>query len=392
MGRKPKSGDAADYRKTLIELASTAVEKRFKKKGGVAIETASDSLITPSLWVSTGSLALDRVCRGFNPGGIPVGPKRGRLVHIAGKWSTLKSLILDHLFKSVQELEGIAVCTESEGSRDPYFPDRIGLDLSEVKIMYPDTIESAFDAGLSFASTIRAVDKEIPIIWGVDSIEAMEAKKTADSGLSESGSFHYGGGRTQALGAAFRKVVGETNKHPTTVVLINQTRTNPMILFGDKSTTGGGNAPHFYASLEIFLNPSQKGKVFSPYRGSRLPKELRKKLGLKVTEKGHVAGFWVHARVNKSKVGGTLGRECDIYLDFQTGINPVAGLLEVLLEEGVVDFDGKKVVHHLPTAKKRTFSSQALWEEWILDNLEVLGPESVRRNGKRTKKKRRKED
>jgi len=118
----------------LIKVATRAVEKKYKD---TPIGTGTEQLMHPSIWVSLGALSLDRACRGKNPGGIPIGPKYGRIIHIAGDWSTGKSLILDHIFKSVLDLGGLGACTETESSRDPHFAHAIGLDLDRVTLLRP---------------------------------------------------------------------------------------------------------------------------------------------------------------------------------------------------------------------------------------------------------------
>jgi RecA/RadA recombinase len=360
-----------------MQKAASVVERKFGDN--VLVEVASESLSVPELWVSTGSWALDRICRGFNPGGFPVGPKRGRIVHIAGEWSTAKSLILDHAFLSVLNLEnGFALCSESEGTRDTYFPERIGLDLSLLQLLVaPQSIEHAFDSGLEFIKNIRTEAPDAPILWGVDSIEAMEPSRTMDTELSNTGSFQYGGGRSQALGTSFRRAVREVARHPTTLVLINQTRDDPMVLFGSKKRTPGGNAPHFFASLEIMLQPSRRGKVFGKYTGVKISKEQRKKLGMAVTEKGEMLGFWIRAQITKTKLGSTLHKECHFYLDFQKGLSKTAGLFELLQTEGLIAEKNGKVVQVVPgengKPSGRSFESKEEWELWIAENEWALG-------------------
>lgn len=229
----------------LVARASAAVKKRFRDGYSMSAEQA---LETPSVWASTGAMSLDRICSGRNPGGFPLGPTQGRVVHIAGEWACGKSVLLDHGFKATQDLGGLCLCSETEGSRDTHFATAIKLDLSRLEIQRPATIEELVDMGLTWHDEIRRTKEgaTIPILWGLDSIDSTEAEKSASKGMSEGGGWHFGGGRSEALGAGLRKIVNRTARYPTTFVMLNQTRDNVGVMFGPKKRTSGGNAPHFY--------------------------------------------------------------------------------------------------------------------------------------------------
>lgn len=52
----------------------------------------------------------------------------------------------------------------------------------------------------------------------------------------------------------------------STIVLLNQLRTNPTVTFGDKSTEPGGAAPEFYASVRLRLR--REGKIYRSWDDS----------------------------------------------------------------------------------------------------------------------------
>src|SRR5689334_15097728 len=179
----------ADARAALIKAATAAVKKEFK---GTILDVASKSLEFPSVWGSTGSLSLDRLCAGGNPGGIPMGRRYGCIVHVAGEWSTGKSVILDEIFKHVLvDLKGLAYCTETEGTRTPHFMDAIGLPTDLLEIDRPDTFEAAFDHFETWHEVVRKADPTIPVVWGFDSLDSTEAEKSAKEGMSQGGGWHF---------------------------------------------------------------------------------------------------------------------------------------------------------------------------------------------------------
>jgi recombination protein RecA len=349
-----------------IQRAVDAVKKKHKKS---TMGMASEKLKPPSVWASFGALSLDRVVRGKNPGGVPVGPTQGRIVHLAGAWSTGKSLILDHIFKSVQDLGGVGVCSETEATRDPHFANVIGLNLDELVLGKPETIEDAFAEFILWHDSYRENNPLVPIIWGIDSLDSTEAARTADASLTQTGLFEYGGGRSKALGNCLRKFTNQIcNHHPTTLIMLNQTRDKIGVMFGDKKTTPGGNPPHFYASLEIQLKIGQKGDVRGKYVGAKLTKDQKKRLGMRATDRGDVIGRWIRAKVTKNKLSGNYGQEADFYISFDRGVRRWVGLLQRMLHEGKVSMHvGDKIGHG-----ENVFPDEREWLKWVSQNPRVL--------------------
>ena len=347
----------------IIAKAAKVIEKKFKD---VPAGLASTELMFPTGWISFGSLALDRACRGKGLGGIPIAPQ-GRIVHLAGDFSTGKSVLLDHLFKSVIDQGGVAVCSETESTRTPHFLTAIGINPDRLFVMRPPTIEKVIDAGISFHDEIRNEAPEIPFLWGIDSLDSSESEKTAGKGLSESGGWHYGGGRSEALAAGLRKMTPRCGRWPTTLVMLNQTR-DVIGAFGHHKRTPGGNPPHFYASLEIMLAVGPKGDVRGEYHGAELTAEQRKRFGMRATERGDVVGRWIRARITKTKVSITLGQEADFYIDLAAGVHKWAGLLQRLLQEGIISLGEKDKITH----GENQFKSEGEWLTWLSKNLQVL--------------------
>jgi recombination protein RecA len=369
---------AKDARAEMVKAASAAVRKNYR---GNASDTAAKELELPSVWASTGSLSLDRLITGLNPGGIPIGPTMGRIVHLAGDWSTGKSLILDHVFKSViVDHNGLAVCSETEGTRDLHFANAIGLPLDLLTIQRPDKIETMFDMFQEWHESVRKQDAEIPIIWGIDSLDSTEAGKSAEQGFSESGAWKFGGGRAEALGAALRRWAGICSRYPTTLVMLNQTRENLGVMFGPKKRTPGGNPPHFYASVEILLSAANRpggGLVRAKTNLPDLTQEAKKRLGLAyVGDAGTVLGKYVKANITKTKLNLTFGTTCDFYIDFRRGVHKWEGLAERLMFEGYLKCgrDGASdFVMELPGAPETSvFPTKRDWLIWLKDNLDAL--------------------
>lgn len=301
-------------RRKLIERASAAVKKAY---GAGRSVRASLDLAYPTIWASTGSYVLDRIIAGRVPGGIPFGPKRGKVIHAYGKWSVGKSVLVDMVAKDVQQkLKGLTLVSETEGSRDPHFADAVGLDLEEVEIQRPETIEEMNDLGVEWVEDVRKQDQEIPIFWAIDSLETIEAGQTFQVRMTgkTGGAYEFGGGRPGKIGAMLRKMANMCSKHPTSVLIINQMRARPGVMFGKQTGSTGGNAPHFLASCEIELSTSRFGVI---------------------ERNGRAVARWVHARAEKNKISPPFAQG-DFLIDFARGIRPWAGVAEMLEAEGVI--------------------------------------------------------
>lgn len=308
VARKAEKAITITDQEKFAAAAAAAVNQLY---GAGRMGTAGKLLTRPSIWISTGSYALDYALRWKAPGGVPMGPKSGRVVHIFGDPSLGKSVLIDHLVKHTQMIKGYTYVSETEGSRDLHFAEALEVNLNTFYVQpAPDTIEQMFDMGIKYHDDIRKHDKRSPFFWGIDSLETIEAGRTFGVTMSgkQGGVHEYGGGRAGAIGAALRKLAHICALYPTTVVLLNQVRDRPGIMFGDPKKPTGGNAPRFLASAEVKLTSSEYGMI---------------------REGNRVTGRWVHARVVKNKMASPYG-EADFVIDFERGILRWPGVLEQL--------------------------------------------------------------
>lgn len=362
--------------KEMLKMARDAANAKMGKVGIIS-SAASDALCDDTGWVSTGSLSLDRLIRGCNPGGIPIGPNTGRIVHIAGEWSSGKSLILDHIFKNVQDMGGICYVAEAEATREKHFADLIGLDLDAVEMTRGmPSMEAMFDHFFYWHERFRKLDSTTPILFGIDSLDSVEATKSSDKGLSEGKAYMYGGGKSEVLGVALKRLTNRVcGMYPTSVVLLNQVREKVNnVGYGDSTYTPGGNPPHFYSSVEIKIKSSPLGAVRAKYKGAKLTGAQRQELGFTKTERGDIVARWIRATLTKTKVSSTYFQFADFYLDFERGVSRGKGLLSRLLAEGLVKMDGKYVIEHAGEFFDggSLAKSERLWGNWLAQNMEVL--------------------
>lgn len=360
---------AKDRRLTADEARKAVVAKYTARTAAVVAGAGDEVLEAPKYWLSTGSLSLDHALAGQLPGGIPIGAKTGKIVHIAGAFSTGKSLMLMHVFKSVLEAGGFAVLSETEAAADRYFAECIGVDVRDLEIMRPENIGVMFDAFFEYHEKVRRKYPRVPMVWGIDSIDSSEAQRAARDGLSESKAWMYGGGKSEELGAALRRFNAKCcSRYPTTLVLLNQTRDKVGgTAFGPQKTTSGGNPPHFYSSIEAMLSVGKLGTVRGKFMGPKLSGETAKRLGLKAGIQGRVIGRWIEAKITKNKLSDTLLSTAPAYIDFRRGFHRYAGLLQRFITQELVRLDEKsgRVAQKLADGSVKVFDSEKAWAAWV---------------------------
>ena len=86
---------------------------------------------------------------------------------------------------------------------------------------------------------------------------------------------------------------------------------------------------------------------------------------------------WIRARVTKTKIASTLGREADFCLDFAHGVHPFGGLIQQLVYEGAVLLRDDNTVQHRVVdpdgvVEHHEFDDTKAWTEWVAAHPECL--------------------
>jgi RecA/RadA recombinase len=323
-------------------------------------------------WFSTGSLALDHALAGQLPGGIPVGRTTGRVIHIAGKRSTGKSWLVEHVFRSVVQAGGLCLLTETEAARDPYFAEAIDLDLRQFDVQRVPSIGKMLDGFMDWHTAQRKQYPYVPMVWAIDSLDAIEPQKVYDAGgMSESRTYMRGGGKSEEFGVMFRRLAGQVcGRYPTTILALNQVRIKPGVLFGNPEYTTGGAAPGYYGSVEAHFRVGPLGTARAEFGGAQLSGATRKALGLPAQIKGRAVGRWVRVRIEKSRLSDSLLSEADFYIDFRTGFNKYAGLFQRFYTQELlqVEQNSARVAQRRPDGTIQVFANRAVWAAWIKED------------------------
>jgi len=192
--------------------------------------------------VPTGSLALDIA---LGVGGIP----RGRIIEVFGMESSGKTTLALHMIAEVQKRGGTAAFIDAEHALDPTYSRALGVDLDHILISQPNSGEQALEITEQLTRS-GAID-----IIVIDSVAALVPTAEIEGQMGES----QVGLQARLMSQAMRKLSGAIAQSKTIVVFTNQMRS--MIStsrFGPSTTTAGGWALKFYASVRLQMWPSGK--------------------------------------------------------------------------------------------------------------------------------------
>lgn len=283
-------------------------------------------------FIDTGNLALNYICSGrFVHGGIP----GGRITEVYGPEASAKSLVGYSCLGSCQRMGGISVYLDCERAGNAEFAEGCGhLDSSRLITFWPPTLEQVEKKVIAVVKKIREKKgNDVPILIVWDSIGVtMTDREWNEVGLPENptkeqikaaGGAERPGERAKIAGAVLRKLNPFLDENNATIYIINQLRSKIGVLFGDPdTTTGGGRALPYYASLRLALAARKHIK--------EKKKEIPIGVNLTIANKKNrsFTPFW---------------KSTGIQLYFNGGINPVGGLLSVLLNAGRIEPSGKGV-------------------------------------------------
>ena len=255
-------------------------------------------------WIGTGSQQLDYIVSNRRNGGLP----EGRIVEIFGPPSIGKSHIAIQIARCTQRLGGIVVYIDTENATSVENLQLLGVNISK-RFVYVDThcTEEVLSIAESTIMKARAMDKDVPItiIW--DSVAASSPKAELN-GTYEQNSI---GLQARAISKGMRKITGVIGESNTLFVILNQTRTKIGVMFGDPTTTPGGKAIPFHASVRIKLGAGQQIK----------------------NKDKEVIGINVSAKTIKNKVSAPF-RSCNFEIHFGKGVYEHEQVFDLLRKHG----------------------------------------------------------
>lgn len=245
-------------------------------------------------------------------GGYP----RGRIIEIFGYESSGKTSFCSylagvcqrHVFESEDEKgkkssrNGIIVFIDAEHSYDLEYAKVHGFDLTRAILVQPDSGEQALDIAIQF---IESGEVDMVVI---DSIAALTPLAEIEADMDQM----QIGLQARMITKFLRKSVAITSQTKTTLVCVNQVR-DKIGTWGGGTTTPGGNALKFYASIRL---------------------EVRRKEYIK--EKDQMVGIVISAKTVKNKTAPPM-RQHLLEMSFTKGFDSKLEWVESAIDLGVIE-------------------------------------------------------
>lgn len=311
------------------DFASELIKDINKDMGSIVAYNVNTD-ITPTeikRWISTGSTLLDYVVSNRRHGGLP----EGRIVEFYGPPSIGKSHIAIQLCISAQRMGGVAVYVDTENGTSLEYLQKLGVNGKKLIFVQEKCIEKIFEIIESAIKHMRLKSKDIPMVVVWDSIAGSKAKAVLEGNYED----NHIGIDARALSKGFAKVTDAIGKNNILLACFNQTRLKIGVMYGDPTTTPGGQALPYYASVRVRLT----GGAHITHDGSK---------------EGMPIGIEVNAYILKNKVGIPY-RKCSFNIMFNRGIREHEEVFDVLRQHGPETIDGK-IITVEGTQAWKTFS------------------------------------
>ncbi len=316
-----------------------AIKQISKEFGEGSIMKLGENLSMNIEVIPTGSINLDLA---LGVKGVP----RGRVIEVYGAESSGKTTIALHIVAEAQKNGGVAAFIDAEHALDPVYAKALGVDVEELLISQSDYGEQALEiADLLVRS--NAVD-----IIVVDSVAALVPKVEIDGEMSD----QQMGLQARLMSKALRKLTATLNKSKTTMIFINQIRDKiGGFGFGPQTTTTGGKALKFYASVRMEV----------------------KRVG-QVKQGDEVIGNETLVKVTKNKVAPPF-KEASFQIMYGKGISKVGEVLDIALDNDIVQKSGAwfsfgdiRLGQGKENVKTRLENEKELFEEIERKVLEII--------------------
>jgi len=279
-----------------LAAALGQIEKQFGKG---SIMRLGDNRSMDVETISTGSLALDIA---LGSGGLP----RGRVVEIYGSESSGKTTLTLELIASAQRDGKLCAFIDAEHALDPIYAKSLGVNIDELLISQPDNGEQALEIADSLARS-GAVGVIV-----IDSVAALTPKAEIEAEMGSS----VMGVQARLLSQSMRKMTGTLKQTDTLCIFINQTRMKIGVMFGNPTTTTGGNALKFYSSVRLEI--SRTGSI---------------------KDGDEVIGNETRIKVVKNKIAAPF-KQAETQIMYGKGFNKLGELIDLGVKHGIVNKSG----------------------------------------------------
>ena len=229
----------------FIKQLASEVNSTLKRDAIMIGDSGGDDGVP--YWVKTGIPQLDYAVGGMTHPGFP----GSRLIEVFGGEGAGKSTLAVWLTKMAMEQVGaIAYYQDVERVLTPEIIRGTGIDMDKVMRDQPDTLEDVFDAQEAILKAISNKFSDKPVVITLDSVAACSTKAEIEGDMEDVQMASH----ARMMSKGLRKIKSHITDTSVLSIWVNQTREKMNVMFGDNTSTPGGKALPFYASVRIKLS------------------------------------------------------------------------------------------------------------------------------------------
>lgn len=340
-----------------MDKKALEVFKALDKLNPDAVFLSETALSKVDDYFDTGCMVLNSILSGSLYGGVP----KGRITGFSGPSMCGKTYIINKILGNAQKKGLIPVIFDTEAAVDDDSARNVGLDPDGVKYVPVNTVEECRNQLVSLLDGIDKQGLNGKFIISIDSLgnlaaekeiaDAEKGKSAADMGL-----------RAKSLKSMMRILTMRAARTGTTILFANHTYEDPAALYPSLvKNQAGGKGPIYLASVLVQL--ANKGeKQDSGNEDDEMLPEAKK-----------YSGATLRALTVKNRFIPPF-LECEMYLNFKTGLNKYSGLKELAVNHDVIQQNGatyamgdRKLGYY-----KNWSKDEKLWEEILPEVEKVL--------------------
>ncbi len=243
---KSKPGSAT----ATLKMVEAMRAKLGKSAGAQVVEMAAGSISEVREFIPCGVSVVDHLLLGG--GGLHV----GRLTELFGSEGTGKSSLCYAFMAGCQRAGGLVGLAETENALQVDRAVSFGVDPDAVVLTHPETLEDALANAEAF---MRSIPEGVgPNLWVLDSVAACATKAEIEAGAG--GNLRVGE-FARRMSHGIKQLCTLAARTRTALLLVNQTRMKIGVAFGNPTTTPGGEAVKFAASVRLQLMGGSAVKV-----------------------------------------------------------------------------------------------------------------------------------
>ena len=245
-------------RKAAQQRILDAVNKEFGEGSAVRLSDGFRGDVVDAL--PMGIDVVDKFICGC--GGLPI----GRMTELFSAEGGGKSSLTLAALGSAQRTGATTVLVETENGFTRNRAIQLGCNPDDLIIVQPNYLEQALS---QLEYILDSLDPAMgPSLVAFDSLAAAPTKQEMEDGVKDKGYFDS---RAKTVSQSMRILTQKVSTQRANLLIVNQTRQKIGVVFGDPTTTPGGTALKFHASLRLAI---LGGKALKDAAGNHTGKDL----------------------------------------------------------------------------------------------------------------------